>query len=116
MIFKTLGTLDFIAVLVVLGAVILPQQLLFVAGLYLIIKGGIFIYESNDFASYGDLVCGIYLLILAMGVKIAVIHPIVLVYLAQKVIITFVAIGVKASLHFFEYKRKKVPSYEELYE
>ena len=107
MIFKALGTLDLATVFVLLGAAILPEQLLFVAAVYMIVKGGVFTFMSKDLASIGDFIAGIYLFVLAFGLKIPILHPIVLLYLAQKTLLTFVAIGVKSAAFFADGKKKE---------
>ena len=110
MLFRTLGTFDFIAVLILMGAAILPHTFLLYAALYLIIKGLIFIFISRDFASYGDLFSGIYLLVFSYGLKVPVVHTIVLFYLIQKTILTFIAIGLKLLLFYGEY-REELPAF-----
>ena len=108
MLFATLGKLDFITVLILIGAAIMPKKLLLFAAIYLLIKGGTFIFLSKDFASYGDFFSGIYLVVLANGVKIPYVHNIVLIWLLQKTIMTFIAIGLKLFLFYYEY-REEIP-------
>ena len=110
MLFKSLGTLDLITVLILIGAAILPQKLLLGAAFYLLIKASVFILLSKDFASYGDFVAGLYLLVLSFGIKIPYMHNLVLFYLLQKTILTFIAIGLKLFLFYQEYK-EELPSF-----
>jgi hypothetical protein len=107
MIFKALGTLDLVTVFVLLGAAILPEQLLFVAAVYMIVKGGVFTFISKDLASVGDFIAGIYLLVLAFGLKIPILHPIILLYLAQKTLLTFVSMGIKSATYFSTSKKRE---------
>ncbi|MFH2021269.1 MAG: hypothetical protein ABIJ34_07655 [archaeon] len=104
MLFATLGKLDLITVLILMGAAILPHKLLLYAAIYLMIKGALFILMSRDFASYIDLASGIYLGILFLGIRIPVLHEIVLFWLIQKTIMTFIAIGIHLLLFYHQYK------------
>ena len=104
MLFATLGKFDLLTVLILMGAAIVPQKFLLVAAVYLLVKGGIFILISKDFASYGDFISGIYLLVLSLGIKIPVVHTIVLFWLLQKTIMTFIAIGLKLTIFYYENK------------
>ena len=104
MLFATLGKLDLITVLILIGAAMVPKQLLVFAAIYLLLKGVIFIYLNRDFASYGDFISGIYLLILSFGIKIPYVHNIVLFWLLQKTILTFIAIGLKLILFYYDSK------------
>ncbi len=110
MFFATLGKLDLITVLILMGAAILPHKLLLYAAIYLILKGGIFILINRDFASYGDLFSGFYLLVLSFGLKIPVIHQIVFFWLLQKTILTFVAIGIHLFL-FYQNHKESFPEF-----
>src|SRR5512133_616650 len=98
MLFATLGKLDFLTVLILLGAAILPHQFLLYAAVYLLIKGAIFILLNKDFASYGDFISGAYMLILSFGIVIPVIHQVILFWLIQKTALTFLAIGFQVFL------------------
>jgi hypothetical protein len=106
MLFATLGKLDLITVLILIGAVILPKQLLLFAAVYLLIKGFIFIFLSKDFASYIDFMCGIYLAILSLGIRIPYVHNVVLFWLLQKTIMTFIAIGLQLFIFYYQHKEK----------
>ena len=107
MIFKTLGTLDLLAVILLIGAAIFPKSLLLYAGAYLLLKGIIFIITSKDIASYGDALSGAYLALLSFGTNIEIIGTIVLIYLAQKTLLTFVKIGIET---YSIYKLLKYPA------
>ena len=96
MLFKTLGLFDLIAVLLLIGEAVFPTKFLAYAGIYLILKGIFFVLISNDLASYGDAVAGGYLMLLTLGLHIPYFHTIVLLYLAQKTILTFVVISINA--------------------
>lgn len=96
MIFKTLGILDLITVLVLMGAAIFPQKMLLYAGLYLMIKGLLFIMASKDIASYGDAISGAYMALMAFGLTMPFITTAVLIYLGQKTFLTFIKIGIEA--------------------
>jgi hypothetical protein len=106
MLFATLGKLDFLTVLILMGAAILPHQLLMFAAIYLLVKGGIFILINKDFASYGDFLSGIYMVILAYGFRIPFLHEIILFWLIQKTAMTFLAIGFQLFLFYQEHKQE----------
>ena len=110
MLFATLGKLDLITVLIIIGAAIFPKKLLLFAAIYLILKGGIFIFLNKDFASYGDFFSGVYLVFLANNVKIPYVHNIVLFWLLQKTLLTFIAIGLKLFLFYYENK-ERIPNF-----
>jgi hypothetical protein len=103
-IFGALGKLDFITVLILMGAAILPGKFLVYASIYLILKGTIFIFMNRDFASYVDFGCGIYLFILSFGLQIPYLHQIVLYWLIQKTALTFLAIAIKIFLYYYQHK------------
>ncbi len=115
MIFKTLGTLDLLSVILLIGAAIFPKSLLLYAGVYLLLKGIIFIITSKDIASYGDALSGAYLALLSFGTSIEIIGTIVLIYLAQKTVLTFVKIGIETysfyNLIKFRSQENPEPSY-----
>ena len=110
MLFAALGKLDLLTVLVLMGAAVLPSKLLLFAAIYLMIKGGLFILINKDFASYGDFISGIYLLVLSFGLTIPVVHQIVLFWLLQKTILTFVVIGIKL-MFFYNHHKEDLPSF-----
>jgi len=107
MLFRTLGTLDFITSLILIGAALLPEKLLLLAAFYLVVKGATFIYSSGDWASYGDLISGCYLFLFSLGIQIPVVHTIIILYLIQKTMLTFIAMGIKASLYYHQYNRRR---------
>lgn len=96
MIFKTLGIMDLVTVIILLGAAIFPQKMLLYAGLYLLIKGLIFIAASKDIASYGDAISGAYMVMMSFGLTMPYITTAVLIYLGQKTFLTFIKIGIEA--------------------
>ncbi len=93
MIFRTLGVLDLVAVILLLGAAFFPHALLLYAGIYLVIKGFVFIAASKDIASLGDLVCGLYILLFVAGLGVPLLNAAALIYLGQKTFFTFVKVG-----------------------
>ncbi len=109
MLFGLLGKADLITVLILLGAAVLPKKLLLFAAVYLLIKGGIFIFMNRDFASYGDFASGLYLLILSFGLHIPVVHQVILFWLIQKTILTFIAIGIKL-MAFYYHNKDELPA------
>jgi hypothetical protein len=106
MIFATLGKLDLITVLILIGAAVLPQKLLLFAAIYLLIKGGIFILLNRDFASYGDFISGIYMFLLAYGIRLPFVHEIILFWLIQKTAMTFLALAIRLFLFYQEHKQE----------
>jgi hypothetical protein len=106
MLFATLGKLDLITVLILLGAAVLPKTFLLYAAIYLLIKSAIFIFMNKDFASYGDFISGIYMLIVSYGIRIPFVHEIVLFWLIQKTALTFLAIGLQLFLFYQEHKQE----------
>ena len=108
MLFAALGKLDLLTVLVLMGAAILPHKLLFYAAIYLLLKGIFFGILLRDFASKIDLACGVYLMFLSQGITMPIIHTLVLLWLLQKTILTFIAIGVKLMLIYYR-NRESIP-------
>ena len=107
MLFRTLGTLDFNTILILLGAALLPEKLLLLAAFYLVVKGATFAYSSSDWASYGDIISGCYLFLFSLGIKIPVVHTIIILYLIQKTMLTFIALGIKASLYYHHHFKSR---------
>lgn len=95
MIYKTLGILDLITVIAIISAAILPEKLLLYTAAYLLLKGLFFISVSNDFASYGDALSGVYMLLMVLGFNFPLATTAVLLYLGQKTFFTFVKIGIE---------------------
>jgi hypothetical protein len=83
MIVKVLGALDLACVIAILFAAAFPQKLILLFAIYLMGKGGIFAL-SGDVVSYIDVVCGIYMLLLAFGMVNLVVSGIFAAYLGQK--------------------------------
>ena len=110
MLFELLGKLDFITVLILMCAAIVPQKFLLFAAVYLLVKGAIFILLNRDFASYGDFISGVYLFLLSNGLRIPYVHDIILFWLIQKTIMTFIGIGLKLFVFYHEYK-EEFPSF-----
>jgi len=89
MIVKILGFFDFVVIFCILFSEILPFTYLIKASLYLLVKGGIFSL-TGDFASYLDVICGIYILFFAFGLSINLFTAIVVLYLGQKCLVSFI--------------------------
>jgi hypothetical protein len=85
MIVKILGALDLVCVVAILFAAVLPQKMLILLAVYLMGKGGTFAI-GGDIVSYIDVVCGVYMLLLAFGIANLVISGIFVAYLGQKAV------------------------------
>jgi hypothetical protein len=68
----------------------IPDKALYIIGAYLIIKGVLFTVMSKDIASIIDLICGLYALSIVLGFFNPIITLIVILYLAQKVVFSFI--------------------------
>ncbi len=110
MIFKTLGFMDLIAVILLLGAAIFPSKLLLYAAVYLVVKGFFFIFVSKDIASFGDALSGVYILMFIIGLSSSVLNTIVLLYLGQKTFFTFVKISVETFVFVRELRQARPAS------
>ncbi|MBI2575433.1 hypothetical protein HYV82_06135 [Candidatus Woesearchaeota archaeon] len=88
--------MDLVTVIILIGAAVFPQKMLLYAGLYLMIKGLVFIMASKDIASYGDAISGAYMALMSFGLTIPFITTAALIYLGQKTFLTFVKIGIEA--------------------
>ncbi len=95
MIFKTLGIMDLVAVVIFLGAAIFPKEMLLYAGIYLAAKGLFFVLLSKDIASYGDAASGIYIILFAIGLRIPILNTAFIIYLVQKTILTMIKVSIE---------------------
>lgn len=87
---KILAIVDLVAVFAILAAPILPTKVIIYCAGYLIMKGGFFAITSYDIASILDVICGIIIILLAFGISHGTVNIIVLLYLIQKAVFSFV--------------------------
>jgi len=90
MLAKLLGILDLICVLAIFLVNLLPNQLIMNLGMLLTMKGIIFASMRN-LVSILDVVAGIYMGLLIYGVRNKVITVFLLIYLAQKGLLSLLA-------------------------
>lgn len=88
MIVKILGFLDLLIVPIIFLASHIPQKAVFYGAGYLITKG-LFFGMAGDIASYIDVLCGIYIVLLGFGFGWTFLNIIVMIYLMQKAIFSF---------------------------
>ena len=86
---QLLGILDLLASLLVLYSIFLPQKLLFIAAWYLIFKGAFFSLTNIDFLSLGDVLAGLFLLLLAFGVTSPGFSVAIAIFLLYKGVMSF---------------------------
>ena len=115
MIFKTLGLLDLLTVIILAGAAIFPQKILVYAALYMLTKGLFFVFLSNDFASYGDAIAGGYMLLIVFGLTMPMLTTIALIYLGQKTFFTFVKVSIETYALYKFIRNSNGRSYESAY-
>ncbi|MFA5993315.1 MAG: hypothetical protein WC796_06420 [Candidatus Pacearchaeota archaeon] len=90
---KILGALDiFSAIIVWIAGMFnfLPKEVMIVVGIYLLIKGAIFL-ASKDLASVIDVICAAFIFASAATVLPKFIYIIIAIYLLQKGIFSIVA-------------------------
>ena len=87
---KFLGILDLISLLVISFHWLMPKKILFYTFFYLFIKGLFFVLTANDFASWLDIGCALYIVFLYIGFSWSVITTICVIYLAQKAILSLI--------------------------
>ena len=90
MIVKLLGFTDILAIVALLGASMLPQISVLIMGLYLIIKGVLFMILGGQLPNILDIICGFYIVTVSYGLSHWVINLIVILYIGQKAIISLV--------------------------
>ena len=88
MILLLLTLIDVVALLAVLFSPLLFSPLLAAAGFLLFLKGVIFVW-SLDIASFLDMTCGLFLVAFALGFSVILIKVLIILYLAQKLVISF---------------------------
>ncbi len=86
MLAKVLGALDLLVTLIIIFAPLFPKNIIFYGAFYLIAKGLMFVLTSRDFASYLDIICGIYVIFLAFNLSNPIITILAVLFLGQKVV------------------------------
>ena len=86
---KTLAAADFIAIIMILFAPLFSYDLLLMGAVYLIFKGGFFFAVSSDIVSAIDVFCGLYMLLLAIGLSFHLLTLVSVLFLGQKVLMGF---------------------------
>lgn len=89
MILRLLGILDLISAAIILLAATMPHKIVWAVGVYLITKGGLFAL-SGDFMSFVDVSIGFYVLALSYGFAVTIVTVLILVYMAQKSVMSLV--------------------------
>jgi len=87
MIIKLLGILDFLTIGAVFLGLFGAKKYLLIAGVYHIGKGFLF---GRSFVNYIEILCGIYICLLAVGFSINIITIIVILWLIQKAIMSLI--------------------------
>lgn len=90
MILKILGFADFLAIVALLSANILPKILVIIMAGYLIVKGLFFALTGGVFPSFFDILSGLYLIIAANGVTHWILTTFVTLFLIQKAFFSLV--------------------------
>lgn len=88
MIVKILGFIDLLIVPIIFLSPHIPQKVVFYGAGYLITKGAFF-GMAGDIASYIDILCGLYIILLGFGISWTFLNVIVIIYLMQKAILSF---------------------------
>jgi hypothetical protein len=83
LLFKILGIGDLLAMLSIWIAPMVPEKFILLTAIYLLGKGGIFAI-GGDFASYIDVVCGLYILGIIFGIGNVIVSTLISLYLLQK--------------------------------
>lgn len=86
---KLLGIVDLIAVVAILAGAHLPQKFIIYSAGYLIAKGGFF-GMTGSMLSWLDVVCGIFIILLAFGISFKIINMLILAFLIQKAFLSFI--------------------------
>ncbi|MBT3721042.1 hypothetical protein HN789_06460 [archaeon] len=82
--------LDLLTVIILILSNILPNNLILYSGIYLFLKGIIFIIISKDIASVIDFICGIYMVIMFFNFKIYFLTVLCIIWLLQKTAVYFI--------------------------
>lgn len=90
---KLLGIGDILAGLVAIAAAfdnsLVPIAIIFLAAKWLMIKGAIFAFSGN-YASFVDILCGIYLIALGYGWGISFFTVIAIIWIMQKGLVSLI--------------------------
>ncbi len=85
---RLLGIVDLIAVIAILAGSFLPQKFVIYSAGYLIAKGGFF-GMAGSLISWLDVVCGIFIILLAFGISFKIVNLLMLAFLIQKALLSF---------------------------
>jgi len=88
MLLKILAIGDILAIISLLGISILPSKFILIMGLYLVMKGVLFMILGGSVPSLLDAGCGIYIIAVAFGIMHWIPTTIVIIYLAQKALVS----------------------------
>jgi len=88
MILKFLGALDLFAIITIIFSFMLPKSVILYGAGWLILKGVLFGF-TGEITSWIDAVCGIYTLFLAYGIGNNIVTVVVVIYLLQKAVVSF---------------------------
>ena len=83
MFIKVLGVADLVAALSLLLASILPSEWMMILGIYLLLKGGLFLL-SGDWMSSLDVIVAIYFMLVSFGITNAIVTALACLFLLQK--------------------------------
>lgn len=88
MILKFLGILDGFSIITIIFSFILPKSIILYGAGWLILKGVLFGF-SGEITSWIDFICGIYTMFLAYGIGNNIVTIVVVIYLLQKAVVSF---------------------------
>lgn len=88
MLFTLLRIVDVLALLAALLSVVFPASWVGFAGVLLFAKGLLFSW-TLDVVSFLDMICGLVLIGMALGFSFMLLKVIVILFLAQKVVMSF---------------------------
>ena len=83
MFIKVLGVIDLIAAVSLLLSSILPKEWVLLMGIYLLLKGGLFLL-SGDLMSLLDITVAIYFILVANEISMVVVTALATLFLLQK--------------------------------
>jgi len=87
---KTLAAADFIAIILILFSPLFSYDVLLIGAFFLIFKGGFFfLLSGGGFVNGMDMFCGMYLLLLAVGLSFSLVTLVSVLFLGQKVLMGF---------------------------
>ncbi|MBW2971225.1 hypothetical protein KY320_03635 [Candidatus Woesearchaeota archaeon] len=94
MLVKLMGLGDIFAAVMTIVATMHPvaasKQLIGYAAAYLVLKGGIFSLAGN-IVSYIDVLCGVYIFLLSLGISLPLLTLFAVLFLVQKTAFSFFA-------------------------